>query len=278
MTKITENTIENLAIGLLEKLDYEYLYGPDIAPDGETPLRASFESPLLESVLQAAVDRLNPAIPAASRHEAIRQVIRLTSPDLLSANEVFHLLLTQGIPVSYQKDGAERGDLVRLVDFDTPENNEFAAVNQFAIIENNINKRPDIVLFVNGLPLVVIELKNATDEKATVKNAFQQLQTYKAAIPSLMAYNCLLIVSDGLEARAGSLTADFSRFTAWKSEDGTQEASRLKNQMEVLINQGKRAGAASCHHQTHPAQIRLSARYATAGDGNSYETGSNDCK
>jgi type I restriction enzyme R subunit len=236
MEKMTEYTIETFALRLLERLGYAHLYGPDIAPDGRTPLRASFESPLLESSLQAAVDRLNPSIPADSRQEAVRQVMRAASPDLLSANEAFHLLLTQGVPVSYLKDGNTRGDLARLVDFDNPENNEFAAVNQFTVIEHNANKRPDIVLFVNGLPLVVIELKNAADDKATVKNAYQQLQTYKAAIPSLMAYNSLLIISDGLEARAGSLTADFSRFTAWKSEDGSREASGLKSQLEVLIN------------------------------------------
>jgi len=236
MSKMTESAIEDLALERLQRLGYAYYYGPDIAPDGATPLRASFASPLLESVLQAAVDRLNPSIPADLRQEAVRQVMRVPSPDLLSANEAFHLLLTQGVPVSYRKDGNERGDLVRLVDFYAPENNDFTAVNQFTVIENNVNKRPDIVLFVNGLPLVVIELKNAADEKATVKNAFQQLQTYKATIPSLMAYNSLLVISDGLEARAGSLTADFSRFMAWKSEDGSREASHLQGQMEVLIN------------------------------------------
>ena len=236
MPKMTESAIEALALERLQALGYSYYSGPDIAPDGETPLRASFESPLLESALQAAVDRLNPAIPAVARQEAVRQVVRLVAPDLLGANEAFHQLLTQGVPVSYRKNENERGDLVRLVDFETPDNNEFTAVNQFTLVENNLNKRPDIVLFVNGLPLVVMELKNAADEKATVKSAFRQLQTYKAAIPSLMAYNALLVVSDGLEARAGSLSADFSRFTAWKSEDGKQEASHLKSQMEVLIN------------------------------------------
>jgi type I restriction enzyme R subunit len=181
------------------------------------------------------VDRINPSIPAQARQEAVRQIMRLSSPDLISANEAFHILLTQGVPVSYQKDGAERGDLVWLVDFTTPDNNEFLAVNQFTVIEKNVNKRPDIVLFVNGLPLVVMELKNAADEKATIKTAFQQLQTYKEMIPSLLAYNGLLVVSDGLEAKAGSLTAGFNRFSAWKSEDGAREASPLKSQLEVLI-------------------------------------------
>lgn len=236
MPKMTESDIESFALERLQQLGYGYLFGPDIAPGSDKPLRASLESPILESFLQSAVDRLNPSVPAASRQDAIRQVLRIASPDLVSANESFHCLLTQGVPVSYQKDGTERGDRVRLVDFDTPENNEFTAVNQFTVTENNVHKRPDIVLFVNGLPLVVMELKNAADEKATLGSAFQQLQTYKAVIPSLMAYNALLVISDGLEARAGSLTADFSRFMAWKSEDGKKEASHLKSQLEVLIN------------------------------------------
>ena len=236
MTKLSEDRIEAFALKLLSYRGFSCLYGPDIVPGSDTPLRASLESPVLEASLQAAVDWLNPSIPAASRNEAVRQVLRVASNELITANETFHSMLTQGVPVSYQRDGGERGDFVRLLDFDNPENNDFTAVNQFKFIENNVNKRPDIVLFINGLPLVVIELKNAADEKATIKSAFQQLQTYKAVVPSLMAYNALLIISDGLEARAGSLTADFSRFMVWKSEDGQEEASHLKSQLEVLIN------------------------------------------
>ncbi|WP_300909610.1 type I restriction endonuclease subunit R, partial [uncultured Desulfovibrio sp.] len=236
MALLTENHIEEFALKLLSYSGYTCYYGPDIAPGGSHPLRSSLSSPILEGVLQEAVDRLNPSVPAAARQEAVRQVLRVSSPDLISANELFHRLLTQGVSVTYQKDGSTRGDLVWLVDFNNPENNEFTAVNQFSFVENNANRRPDIVLFVNGLPLVVIELKNAADESATVKTAFQQLQTYKDAIPSLMAYNALLVISDGLEARAGSLSADFSRFSAWKSEDGTKEAPRLKSQLEVLVN------------------------------------------
>jgi type I restriction enzyme R subunit len=236
MEKLTENAIEQFALRLLKRLGYSCLHGPDVASDGATPLRTSYESPILTENLQSAVDRLNPAIPAQARREAMRKVTLLDAPELLPNNETFHLMLTQGVNISYQKDGAERGDLVRLVDFDDTENNEFLAVNQFTVIENNINKRPDVVVFVNGLPLVVIELKNAADAKATVKNAWQQLQTYKATIPSLMAYNAILVISDGLEAKAGSLTADFSRFSVWRSEDGAREASHLKSQLEVLTN------------------------------------------
>lgn len=235
MGRMHEAEIEELALERLEALGYARYFGPDIAPDGATPLRASLASPVLEGVLQEAVDRLNPHIPAAARQEAVRRVLRVSGPDLISANEAFHQLLTRGVSVSYQKDGAERGDKVWLVDFNRPENNEFTAVNQFTFVEGNVNKRPDVVLFVNGLPLVVIELKNPASESATLMSAYQQLQTYKQVIPSLLAYNGLLVISDGLEARAGSLSAGYSRFSAWKSEDGSREAPRLKSQLEVLI-------------------------------------------
>lgn len=236
MALLSENHIEAFALKLLSYSGYSCYYGPEIAPGGSNPLRSSLTSPILEGVLQEAVDRLNPAVPGAARQEAVRQVLRVSSADLISANEIFHQLLTCGVPVSYQKDGSERGDRVWLIDFNRPEDNEFTAVNQFTFVENNANKRPDIVLFINGLPLVVIELKNPADGSATIKTAFQQLQTYKHVIPALMTYNGLLAVSDGLEARAGSLSADFSRFSVWKSENGTEEASHLRSQLEVLVN------------------------------------------
>ena len=168
--------------------------------------------------------------------EAIKTVLRIASPDTLANNEAFHRLLTEGVPVSTYQDGMERGERVWLVDFEDPWNNEFTVVNQFTIIENGHNRRPDVLLFVNGLPLVIIELKNAADENATIESAYRQIETYKQQIPSLFTYNELIIISDGLEARAGSLSAGFSRFTAWKSEDGEHIASPLMSQLEVLIN------------------------------------------
>jgi len=144
-------------------------------------------------------------------------------------------MLTEGVKVSYHRDGNERGDLVWLIDFKNPENNDFLVVNQFTVVENGVNKRPDVVIFINGLPLVVIELKNPADENATVKSAYKQLQTYKQAIPSLFTYNEILVISDGLEARVGSLSAGFDRFMAWKSLDGKAEASHLISQPEILI-------------------------------------------
>ena len=212
MNRITESKIEEFAIELLEKSGYQYIYGPEIAPDSETPARKSFDDVLLIDRLKSAVGRINPKIPDNAREDAIKQVRRLNSPELIANNEAFHRMLTEGLKVSYQKDGNSRGDLVWLIDFKCPENNDFAVVNQFTVIEDGINKRPDIILFVNGLPLVIIELKNPADEKATIRSAFRQLQTYKQAIPGLFTYNGFMVISDGLEAKTSSLSAGFSRF------------------------------------------------------------------
>jgi type I restriction enzyme R subunit len=236
MSRITENTIEEFSIELLERLGYQYIYAPDIAHDGEKPERASYEEVLLTERLQNAIRRINPKVPADSQEEAFKEIQRINSPELLTNNESFHRMLTEGFNVSYQKDGHDRGDLVWLIDFKNPENNEFIVANQFTVIENGNNKRPDVILFVNGIPLVVIELKNPADENATVKSAFKQLQTYKQIIPSLFTYNGFMIVSDGLEAKAGTLSSGFTRFMAWKSADGKEEASNLVSQLETLIN------------------------------------------
>jgi type I restriction enzyme R subunit len=235
MKKIAESDIEAFAIELLEKQGYRYVYGPAIAPDGDTPERASFEEALLLDRVRRAVSRINPAVPDDAREDAIKRIQRLASSELIANNEAFHRLLTEGINVSYQKNGQTRGDLVWLIDFHDPENNDFLVVNQFTIIENHVNKRPDVILFVNGIPLVVIELKNPADENATITSAFKQLQTYKDAIPSLFPYNAFMVISDGLEAKAGTLSAGLTRFMAWKTSDGKGEASRLISQLEILI-------------------------------------------
>jgi type I restriction enzyme R subunit len=243
--RIIEDEIELLAIERLEALGYEYFYGPDIAPDSDTPERSSFEDVLLLARLEKAIARINPQVPPKARADALRQIQRLNAPDLIANNEAFHRLLTEGIPVTYQKNlpasagqaggTVPRGDLVWLLDFEHPEMNEWLVVNLYTVIEIGINTRPDVVLFVNGLPLVVIELKNAADEETTIKSAFKQIQTYKAAIPSLFTFNGLLVISDGLEARAGALSAGFSRFMAWKTADGIIEADPLVPQLETLI-------------------------------------------
>ncbi|NOT68947.1 MAG: type I restriction endonuclease subunit R [Methylophilaceae bacterium] len=236
MRHLNEKAIEAFAIARLQALGYEYIYGPDIAPDTASPERESFAEVLLSKRLRKAVARINPMLPSAALDEAIKTIGRISSPELFANNEAFHRLLTEGVNVSYLKDGNTRGDLVWLVDFANPDNNEFVVVNQFTIIENNQNKRPDIILFVNGLPLVVIEIKNAADENATILSAYQQISTYKATIPSLFTYNGFVIVSDGLEARAGSISAGLSRFMAWKSADGKADASHLVSQLETLID------------------------------------------
>jgi len=232
---MTESDIELLVIEELEKLSYQYIYAPDIAPDGEKPERNSFENVLLVDRLRESVGRINPNIPIDSREDAIKQIQRLNSPELISDNEAFHRLLTEGIKVTYQKDGNSRGDLVWLIDFNNPDNNDFLVANQFTIIENGIKKRPDVILFINGIPLVVIELKNAVDENATIRSAFKQIQTYKQFIPSLFTYNGFVVISDGLEAKAGTISAGYSRFMAWKSVDGKKDASHLVSELEILI-------------------------------------------
>jgi type I restriction enzyme, R subunit len=239
--KLTESQIESFAIDLLEKQGFSYLYGPDFAPDSDNPMRSSFEDVIIVEKLRSAVARINKGIPTDALDDAVKQVIRLSSPELINANEAFHRMLTEGITVNYQKDGNKRGDLVWLVDFKNPENNDFTAINQFTVIESSpsgdrgINKRPDIILFVNGIPLVVIELKNPADEKATIGSAFRQIQTYKEAIPSLFKYNGFIVISDGLIAKAGSISSEMSRFMTWKTADGVSEASHLTGQIETLI-------------------------------------------
>ena len=235
MTIISESAIEDFAIQQLEALGFNHVYGPSIAPDSDAPERSRWDQVVIAGRLEAALKRINPDLPTALLETAIKEVERTQSPDLLASNEAFHRLLTEGVKVNIQQDGAERGVDVWLVDFNNPANNEFLVVNQFTVIENNSKKRPDLVLFVNGLPLVVIELKNAADENATVKSAFQQLETYKSTICGLFTYNALLVISDGLDARAGSLSAGFSRFMAWKAPESCI-GSVLTSGLETIID------------------------------------------
>ncbi|MDM1543908.1 type I restriction endonuclease subunit R [Empedobacter sp. 189-2] len=232
---MTENEIEQLSIDLLKQQGFTYLNGTDIAPDSSTPERQTFEEVILKERLDNAVRRINPSIPNDAQQDAMKQILRIASPDVLSNNETFHRLLTEGIPVTKRVDGQERGDRVFLIDFKNPLHNEFLVVNQFTIVENGVNKRPDIILFVNGLPLVVIELKNATDDKTTIQSAFRQIETYKAMISSLFTFNAFSVISDGLEAKAGTISAGLSRFMAWKTTDGISEASKQISQLETLI-------------------------------------------
>jgi len=235
MKPITENNIEQYTIDELQSLGFQYVHGIDIAPDGSNAERSAYDDIILKQRLLKAITKLNPDVPSNACSQALNEVIRIGSPDVLVNNEAFHRFLTEGVPVIYQKNGEEKNDYVWLIDFANPLNNEFLVVNQYTIIEKNNNKRPDVLLFVNGIPLVVIELKNAADENATIRKAYEQLQTYKAAIPSLFTYNALCIISDGHECKSGTLSASFSRFMAWKTADGKKEASRFAPQIETLV-------------------------------------------
>jgi len=235
MTKLTESDIELFTIEELERLGYKFLNGPDISCDGLFSERQSYADIILSGRLRTAIQKLNPDIPADAQEQAVQKVLRIYSPDVLHNNETFHQLLIEKVKIPYQQAGYERSYEVALIDFSHPSNNEFLAVNQYTIIENNQNKRPDILLFINGIPLVAIELKNAADENATIRKAFEQIQTYKATIPSLFTYNAICVISDGMECKAGSLSAGFSRFMTWKSADGEKEASRFIPQLETLI-------------------------------------------
>ncbi|WP_029001513.1 type I restriction endonuclease subunit R [Azohydromonas australica] len=217
---MTEDQLEQETRGWLQDVGYTPLCGYDIAPDGPIPERAHFREVVLAGRLRQAVTRLNPGIPAAAREDAVRQVLDLGIPALLSANRHFHRLLVGGVPVEVQRDGETRGDFVRLVDWTEPTANEWLAVNQFSIKGPHHTCRPDIVLFVNGLPLVLLELKNPADEDATIWKAYDQIQTYKAKIPDVFQYNEVLVISDGSEALMGSLSANGERFMGWRTIDG----------------------------------------------------------
>ena len=217
---MTEDQLEQEALGWLGELGYQHLYGPDIAHDGDNPERESYRDVVLAMRLRAAVARLNPGVPLAAREDAVRQVLELGVPVQLSANRLFHRLLVSGVPVQYQKDGETRGDFVRLIDWADVKANEWLAINQFSIQGPKNTRRPDIILFVNGLPLVLVELKNPADVNADLVKAFDQIQTYKEQIPDVFQYNEILIISDGSEARMGSLSADIERFARWRTIDG----------------------------------------------------------
>jgi type I restriction enzyme R subunit len=230
MTKIFESTIEEFVIELLQSEGWLYL-----SPEEQEAERADLGEVVLKNRLKRAIDDLNPSISEEAKEQALRQVVNLPSQNLMDNNEAFHRMLTEGIEVEVMGEDGIKGDKVQLVDFKNVGNNEFLVCNQFTVIENNITKRPDVVLFINGLPVIVIELKNPTDENATVQKAFTQLSNYKNAIPSLFAYNAALVASDGLDARAGTISSDLSRFLSWKSVDGIKEDSKTTPQIETLI-------------------------------------------
>lgn len=233
---MTEDQLEQEALGWLTDVGYSPLNGPELAPDGTNPERQSYQQVLLIERLRNAINHLNPGIPQVARDDALQQVKDLGVPVLLSANRHMHQLLVTGVPVQYQKDGETRGDFVRLIDWADPACNEWLAIKQFTIKGPKHTRRPDVILFVNGLPLVLLELKNPADETATIWKAYDQIQTYKEQIPDVFQYNELLVISDGSEARLGSLSANSERFMQWRTIDGvTLDPLGQFNELETLI-------------------------------------------
>jgi type I restriction enzyme R subunit len=235
MAKLTESTVEEAALAWLGGLGYAVLHGPEIEPEGPREERASFGEVLLVDRLRAALARINPNIPADTQEDAVRKLRLTEHPSLVENNRQFHRHLVEGVPVEYRAEGRIVHDVVRLIDFDRPDANDWLAVNQFTVMEERNHRRPDVVCFVNGLPLAVIELKDPTDPQATIQKAFRQIQTYKQEIPSLFVYNGVVAISDGVRARAGTLTADWERFMPWRTVEGKDVAHKELPQLEVLL-------------------------------------------
>ena len=240
---LNESVVEQTALAWFESLDYNIEYGPDIGWNGAKPERsekAKYSDVVLVGRLQDALERINPDIPTEAIDDAVRQVLLPESPSLIENNQAFHKMLTDGVDVAWMGDDGEKHDKVWLIDSVEPDNNDWLVVNQFTVVEDKRERRPDVVVFVNGLPLVVIELKNPADEKATIRHALDQLQTYKEQIPSLFVYNALLIISDGMQARIGTLTAGWDWFKPWRTIDGTdlQREPGSEKQTEGVLQPG----------------------------------------
>ena len=236
MKGISESTVEDAALEWLAELDWSVVHGPDIAPDTPGAERADYGEVVLERRLRDALARLNPGLPAAAREDALRKLIRPEGATLAARNRTFHRMATDGVTVEYRDaGGAIRGAQARAIDFDRSARNDWLAVNQFTVVEHRHERRPDVVLFVNGLPLAVIELKNPADEQATILSAYRQLQTYKDQVPSLFACNAALVVSDGAEARIGTLTAGREWFKPWRTISGETLADPHLPQLQVML-------------------------------------------
>ena len=227
---LNEDLIEMAFIDQLTGQGFEFHHGPDIAPDSDNPERKNFDSVVLENELLKAIERLNPNVPSSAINEAYQKVLNLGTEDIMENNERFHTYLTNGVPADFTKDGSSKGVNIDLLDIENPENNTYWAVNQLVIKENNVNRRLDVVIYINGLPLVVVELKNATSERATIRNAYTQIQNYKKDVPSIFFYNTLCIISDGIDAKVSSISAPFTRFLSWKAP----EEAGLQTDLQVI--------------------------------------------
>ena len=300
MLKITESTVEAAALDWLRDLGYRVVHAPEPGPYG---LRDTYGDVVLPRILRDRLASLNPDLPADALEDAFRKLTSPTGATLEARNRSFHGMLVDGVPVEYRHDGGTvRGDVARVLDFDDPTNNDWLAVNQFTVVENRNERRPDLVLFVNGLPLGVIELKNPADEDATIWTAWQQLQTYKAELATLFSFNGFLIVSDGTEARLGTLTAGREWFKPWRTIAGQRLAAPDRLQLEVLLrgvcdparllalhrdfivfedDGGKLAKIMAGYHQFHAARVavaetvRASEMVQFAEPTGRYETGQN---
>ncbi len=238
MTGFTESIVEDAALAWLQELGYALLHGPDIAVGEPRAERSdpNYRDVVLEGRLRASLIRLNPDLPHEALDDAYRKLMRSDAPSLVARNRALHRMLVDGVTVEYRrKDGSIGGAQVRVIDFDTPDNNDWLAVNQFTVSEGQHTRRLDVVLFVNGLPLAVIELKNPADENATVWSALQQLQTYQAQIPALFTTNAALVVSDGVQARIGTLGAGKEWFKPWRTITGREDASAKLTELQIVL-------------------------------------------
>jgi len=236
MAFLSEAEVETALLEQLAALGYATEKEENIGPDGHRPERESHDEVVLKKRFEKAVTRLNPGLPLEARLEAIRRVTQAELPNLMEENRRIHKLLTEGVDVEYYgEDGVLTAGKVRLINFDEPANNDWLAVNQFVVIKGQYQRRPDVVVFVNGVPLAVIELKAPGDHQATVLAAFNQLQTYKNQIAPLFYSNALLVASDGLLARVGSLSANLERFMPWRTTDGQQVAPKGAPELETLV-------------------------------------------
>lgn len=236
MTKLAESHIEEATLEWLSGMGWNIAHGPDLAPEGKAPERASYSDVVLVGRLKSQLALINPQLSSDVLDEVVRKIISVEMPSLIEENRRLHRLMVDGLAVQYmQADGTIKNDIANLIDWDN-RNNDWLAINQFTVIEERSNRRPDVVLFINGLPLGVIELKNPGDENATVDGAFNQLQVYKKQISSIFRTNGVLVISDGLKARIGSLTADFERFMPWRTVDGRNIAPKSKPELETLIH------------------------------------------
>ena len=233
---VSETVVEQASLAWLESHGWQAAHGPDIAPNTLRAERTDYSEVVLERRLRDALARLNPELPPEAWDDAFRKLTLPEGPTLEARNRAFHRMLVDGVTVEYRTDdGAIRGTQVRPIDFDDPANNDWLAVNQFTVVENKHQRRPDVMLFVNGLPLGVIELKNPADEDATIRSAWNQLQTYKAELPALFSMNAVLMVSDGVAARTGTLTAGWEWFKPWRTIAGEALADPHMPQLQVML-------------------------------------------